>query len=95
MIDPVRFPMNEDRVKGTIDELAGSAKRKVGEATGSTRLQVEGAVQQVKGKLENAWGRAKDAVHEANVEADVQHESRLDEAMNESAVETEPGVRGL
>jgi len=52
-------------------------------------------VQQVKGKLENAWGRAKDAVHEANVEADVQHESRLDEAMNESAVETEPGVHGL
>ena len=73
--------MNSDRVKGTIDEVVGSAKRKAGEATGSTKLQVEGAVQQVKGKLENAWGRAKDAVHEANAEANVQHESRVDLAM--------------
>jgi len=84
--------MNSDRVKGTIDELAGSAKRKVGEATGSTKLQVEGAVQQAKGKIENAWGRAKDAVHEANVEANVQHESRLELAMELDAVKTEPGT---
>jgi uncharacterized protein YjbJ (UPF0337 family) len=51
-------------VKGIIDEVAGSAKRKAGELTGNTQLQVEGIAQQVKGKAENAWGTTKDAVHD-------------------------------
>ena len=54
--------MNKDRVNGTIDEVVGSAKRKVGNWTGNTPLQVKGMAQQVKGKLENALGKAKDAV---------------------------------
>jgi uncharacterized protein YjbJ (UPF0337 family) len=57
--------MNRDRVKGTINEVAGSAKRKAGELTGNTNLQVEGMVQQAKGKVENAWGKTKDAVRNA------------------------------
>ena len=57
--------MNRDRVKGMIDEVAGSAKRKAGGLTGNTHLQVEGIVQQAKGKVENAWGHAKDAVRDA------------------------------
>ncbi len=61
--------MNSNRVKGTVDELVGVAKRKAGNLTGSTRLQVEGAAQQVKGKLENALGKAKDAVYNANERA--------------------------
>ncbi len=82
--------MNKDRVKGTIDEAVGSAKRKAGELAGSTQLQAEGIAQQLKGKLENAWGQAKDAVHEANEEARVQHESRIDVALECSATEVEP-----
>jgi uncharacterized protein YjbJ (UPF0337 family) len=58
--------MNKNRVKGTVNEMVGSAKRKVGQVSGNTRLQVEGMVQQVKGKVENAWGKAKDAVRETN-----------------------------
>jgi uncharacterized protein YjbJ (UPF0337 family) len=58
--------MNKNRVKGTIDEVVGSAKRKAGKLTGNTRLQVEGAAQQVKGTVENAWGKAKDAARQAN-----------------------------
>lgn len=57
--------MNKDRVKGIIDEVTGSAKRKTGELTGNTQLRVEGMAQQVKGKAENAWGTTKDAVHDA------------------------------
>ena len=49
--------MNKDRVKGTVDEVVGSAKKKVGEWTGDMQLQVEGIAQQVKGKLENTWAR--------------------------------------
>ena len=58
--------MNKDRVKGTLDEAVGSAKRKAGGLTGSTSLQVEGIAQQVKGKLENTVGKIEDAVDEAN-----------------------------
>jgi uncharacterized protein YjbJ (UPF0337 family) len=57
--------VNKDRVKGTIDEVVGSAKRKAGEMAGNSKFQVEGAAQQVKGKLENTLGKTKDAVHEA------------------------------
>jgi len=52
--------MNSDKVKGAIDDAAGRAKRKVGEWTGDTQTQVEGATQQVKGKLEKAWANLKD-----------------------------------
>jgi uncharacterized protein YjbJ (UPF0337 family) len=51
--------MNKDRVKGMIDEAAGSAKRKAGKLTGNTQLQAKGMVQQVKGKVESAWARQK------------------------------------
>jgi uncharacterized protein YjbJ (UPF0337 family) len=69
--------MNQDRVKGTIDELVGSAKRKTGELTGNTQLQVKGITQQIKGNLENAWGKTKDAVHEANEESTVENNSTV------------------
>jgi uncharacterized protein YjbJ (UPF0337 family) len=69
--------MDKDRVRGTIDEVVGSAKQKAGEWTGDTQLQVEGIAQQVKGNLENAWGKVKDAVHEANAEIGVQHDTHV------------------
>jgi uncharacterized protein YjbJ (UPF0337 family) len=60
--------MNRDRVKGTIDELVGSTKRKAGELTGNTPLQVKGIAQQAKGKIENTLGKTKDAIRETNEE---------------------------
>ncbi len=68
--------MNDDRVKGTIDEVVGSTKRKVGEWTGNTPLQVKGIAQQVKGKLEVALGKTKDMVHEARLKAATQDDAR-------------------
>lgn len=53
--------MDKDRIKGTIDDAAGRAKRQVGEWTDDTKSQAEGAAQQVKGKVEKAWGNVKDA----------------------------------
>jgi uncharacterized protein YjbJ (UPF0337 family) len=58
--------MDHNRVKGTIDEVVGIAKQKTGELTGNSQLQIEGIAQQVKGKVENAWGQAKDAVRNIN-----------------------------
>jgi len=57
--------MNNDNVKGTIDDAAGRAKRQVGEWTGDTKTQAEGTTQQVKGKVEKAWGNVKDAAKNA------------------------------
>ena len=70
--------MNKDHVKGTIDEVIESAKRRAGELTDNTQMQVEGMVQQVKGKVENAWGKAKEAVHDANKEAEIKHKTRVE-----------------
>ena len=54
-----------DKVKGAANEAIGKAKQGVGEATGSDRLQGEGAVQEVKGKGQHALGDAKEAAKEA------------------------------
>ena len=62
--------MDKDRVKGTIDDAAGRVKRQVGEWTGDTDAQVEGAAQQVKGKAEKAWGNIKDSARKAEHNSD-------------------------
>ncbi|HLY43615.1 MAG TPA: CsbD family protein [Terracidiphilus sp.] len=61
--------MDKDRVKGAVDDAAGRAKRQVGEWTGNTQTQAEGAAQQVKGKVEKTWGNMKDAARDAQDEA--------------------------
>ncbi len=62
--------MNKDTVKGTVDDVAGRTKRQIGEWTGDTDTQVEGAAQQVKGKVEKAWGNVKDAANDAKKDAE-------------------------
>jgi uncharacterized protein YjbJ (UPF0337 family) len=54
-----------DKVKGAANEAIGKAKQGVGEATGSDRLQGEGAVQEVKGKGQQALGDVKEATKDA------------------------------
>jgi uncharacterized protein YjbJ (UPF0337 family) len=65
--------MNKDNLKGTMDDAAGRAKRQVGEWTGDTKTQADGAAQQVKGKVEKAVGNVKDAVR------DMGHGNRTDD----------------
>jgi uncharacterized protein YjbJ (UPF0337 family) len=57
--------MDKDRVKGAINDAAGRAKRQVGEWTGNTDAQVEGAAQQIKGKAQKVVGTVKDAARDA------------------------------
>jgi uncharacterized protein YjbJ (UPF0337 family) len=54
-----------DKVKGATNEAIGKAKQGVGEATGSDRLQGEGAVQEAKGHGQQAVGDAKQAAKDA------------------------------
>jgi uncharacterized protein YjbJ (UPF0337 family) len=57
--------MNDDRVKGSADQMKGGVKETVGNVTGDSKLQSEGKGDKVKGKLENAIGGVKDAVKDA------------------------------
>lgn len=54
--------MNEDRTKGKVKDIAGRVERQVGEWTGDTDAQAKGTMKQAEGKIQNAWGKAKDAV---------------------------------
>lgn len=54
--------MDKDRVEGKAKDIAGRVQRQVGEWTGDTDAQVKGAAKQAEGKVQNAWGQAKDAV---------------------------------
>ena len=60
--------MDKDRVKGTVNEVAGRARRQVGEWTGDTSGQIEGLAQELKGKAQKTWGGAKDAARAASDE---------------------------
>jgi uncharacterized protein YjbJ (UPF0337 family) len=83
--------MNKDRVMGMIDEVAGSAKRKAGDLTDNTRLQVEGMAQQVKGKAEGAWGKAKEAVRDAVEDTEVHLNDRVTLKSKSAAADAECG----
>ena len=76
--------MDSDKIKGAIDDAAGRAKRQVGEWTGDTKTQVEGAAQQVKGKTEKVMGNVKDAVRGDTKDADPDRDTMDDDRDRES-----------
>jgi len=79
--------MNKDSIKGTFDEVVGSAKRKAGELAGDTRLEVEGMTQQMKGKVENAWGKTKEAVREAIEDIEVHIDTHVEVKSHDSTAD--------
>jgi uncharacterized protein YjbJ (UPF0337 family) len=50
-------PSTQDQVTGTINELKGKAKEKVGQVTNNPNLKAEGQAQQVLGKLQKKAGQ--------------------------------------
>jgi uncharacterized protein YjbJ (UPF0337 family) len=70
--------MNKDNLKGSMDDAAGRVKRQVGEWTGDNQAQAEGAAQQVKGKVEKAWGNVKDAAHDMDKNGNRSDEAERD-----------------
>jgi uncharacterized protein YjbJ (UPF0337 family) len=75
--------MDKDRVKGAINDAAGRAKRQVGEWTGDTHAQVEGAAQQIKGKTQKAVGAVKDAARDANAKSEADRKFERERAAEE------------
>ncbi len=57
--------MDKDRVEGKLKDIKGRVERQVGEWTGDKDAQAEGTKEQIKGKVQNAFGKIKDAGREA------------------------------
>ncbi len=71
--------MDKDRVKGKIKDVAGRVERQAGEWTGNEETQAEGAAKQVEGKVQNAWGKVKDAGRDAVKDMEKKSEEMRDE----------------
>jgi len=56
---------NKDRAEGKVKDIAGRVERQVGEWTDNPKMQVKGAAKQAEGKVQNAFGQAKDAATQA------------------------------
>ena len=71
--------MNKEQVKGAMNDAAGRAKRQVGEWTGDTNSQAEGAAQQLKGKFQKTVGNLKEAAKNASNEVRRESENNVDD----------------
>lgn len=87
--------MDKDRVKGAVNDAAGRAKRQVGEWTGDTNAQVEGAAQQIKGKTQKVVGAVKDAARDAQTDLERERErQRAEERATDKQIEREHAHSG-
>jgi uncharacterized protein YjbJ (UPF0337 family) len=56
--------MNEDILEGGLRQGAGRAERAIGDAAGDLGLSLHGKVQELAGKVQTAYGQAKDTAAE-------------------------------
>ncbi len=56
---------NKDELEGKWEQVKGTVKDKVGEATGDTDLEAEGEVQNAEGETQETWGKVKQGVGDA------------------------------
>ena len=54
--------MNKDQVKGRLEEAKGKVKEATGKLVGNKRLEAEGDVEQIAGKVQKTYGDAKEQV---------------------------------
>ncbi len=54
--------MTDQRIEGTATELEGKARNGLGRLTGDARLQLDGRLNEVKGKALDAYGRVIDGL---------------------------------
>jgi len=58
--------MDKNRIKGKANESLGRARRLVGELADDPKTQAHGSAQELKGRAQNAYGKAKDAARSAS-----------------------------
>ena len=57
--------VDQDRIAGSAKQIKGAIKEGVGKVVGDAKLQSEGKVDQVEGKIQNDVGSLKDTVRDA------------------------------
>jgi uncharacterized protein YjbJ (UPF0337 family) len=57
--------VDPDRTEGSMKKMGGNLKEGAGNLLGDEKMKHEGQSDQAEGKLQNAWGGAKDSVREA------------------------------
>lgn len=85
--------MNKDQVEGKVKDVAGRIERQAGEWTGDKEKEAHGALKQVEGKVQNAWGDAKDAGKKAADEARDRTEKPTDQTVETDKEEDVPSRR--
>jgi uncharacterized protein YjbJ (UPF0337 family) len=56
--------VDSDRTEGSMKKMGGNLKEGAGNLLGDEKMKREGQADQAEGKLQNAWGGAKDSVRE-------------------------------
>ena len=56
--------IDDDRTEGSAKQMGGEMKEGAGKLFGDAKLKHEGQADQAEGKLQNAWGSAKDELRE-------------------------------
>jgi uncharacterized protein YjbJ (UPF0337 family) len=56
--------MNKDKIMGATDQAKGTIKEAVGKTIGDQKMQAEGAITKLTGKVESAVGGAKDTLRD-------------------------------
>jgi len=75
--------LDQDNIKCKAKDVTGRIKRQVGEWTGDSELQSEGAADQAEGKVQNAWGNVKEKVRD--VVDDVKKDGHRDDLKKDVA----------
>ena len=57
--------IDDDRTEGSLKQTGGKMKEGAGKLFGDEKMKDEGQADQAEGKLQNAWGSAKDEAREA------------------------------
>ncbi|HTI02659.1 MAG TPA: CsbD family protein [Acidisoma sp.] len=57
--------MDKDRTSGIGHQVKGTVKEAAGKVTGDKKMQAEGKAEKVGGKVQNAYGGAKDSLRDA------------------------------
>ena len=57
--------IDSDRTEGSIKQMGGGIKKATGDILGDQKLKSEGQSEKGAGKIQNAWGSAKDTIRDA------------------------------
>ena len=74
--------MTDQRIEGAATELEGKARNGLGRLTGDARLQLDGRINEVKGKALDAYGRVIDGLDGLVEKAPVEYQGRARQGLD-------------